>query len=334
MKDSFILYTSYTNAFLGLSNEQAGELIKAIFLFVTTGEQQEVSDPTTRFAYNLIIEQIIQNDRKYAQKCERLRANAQKGGLQKAANAAAANDCQQKQANATEDSKCKQMVANGSKCKQIGGDMICNDMICNEMNNKEEDNKKKDEPSLCATAQSSSSSEYSEVVEYWNAAVEKHGSAMRPLRGLTENRKAAIRARLREHKPNGMEAIRQMIDKAAVSDFLNGKNSRNAIFTFDRLMSPSMFQKTLEGNYDNHAEQQPQAQQPTQQEPSSIARLMDEREQPQTDRETEARQRFIGMIEIVKRNPKHRCMAALKAAYENKTLQGLGIDWKPSDVER
>ena len=60
---------------------------------------------------------------------------------------------------------------------------------------------------------------------------------------------------------------------------------------------------------------------------------MDEREQQQPDRDTEAYQRFIGMIEIVKRNPKHRCMAALKAAYENKTLQSLGIDWKPSDVE-
>lgn len=200
--------------------------------------------------------------------------------------------------------------------------------------NKEEDNKKKDEPSLCAEAQSSSSSEYLQVVEYWNAAVEKHGSAMRPLRGLTENRKAAIRARLREHKPNGMEAIRQMIDRATVSDFLNGRNSRNAIFTFDRLMSPSMFQKTLEGNYDNQATTgQPQEQQPTQQEPSSIARLMDEREQPQPDRDGEAYQRFIGMIEIVKRNPKHCCMAALRAAYDNKMLQGLGIDWKPSDTE-
>lgn len=329
MKDSFILYTSYTNAFLGLSNEQAGELIKAIFLFVTTGEQQEVSDPTTRFAYNLIIEQIIQNDRKYAQKCERLRANAQKGGLQKAANAAAANDCQQTQANATEDSKCKQMVANASKCKQIGGDMICNDMICNEMNNKEEDNnKKKDEPSLCAGAQSSSSSDYSSVVDYWNAAVEKHGSAMRPLRGLTENRKAAIRARLREHKQEGMEAIRQMIDKAVVSDFLNGRNSRNAIFTFDRLMSPSMFQKTLEGNFDN-AEQAPQEQQPT-----SIGKLMQEQQAPPKDEQQEQRERFEAMIELCEKNPKHRCMAALRMAYENKTLQSLGISWKPSDAER
>ena len=324
MKDSFILYTSYTNAFLGLSNEQAGELIKAIFLFVTTGEPQEISDPTTRFAYNLIIEQIIQNDRKYAQKCERLRANAQKGGLQKAANAAAANDCQQTQANATEVSKSKQMVANGSKCKQIGGDMIRNDMICNDMI-KEEDNKKKDKPSLCAGAQSSSSSDYSFVVEYWNNAVKEHGSAMRPLRGLTENRKAAIRARLREHKQDGMEAIRQMIDKAVVSDFLNGRNSRNAIFTFDRLMSPSMFQKTLEGNFDN-AEKQEKPQEQT-----SIGRLMQEQQEEPKNERQEKRERFEAMIELCRKNPKHRCMAALRMASENGTLRELGIDWQPQD---
>lgn len=325
MKDSFILYTSYTNAFLGLSNEQAGELIKAIFLFVTTGEPQEISDPTTRFAYNLIIEQIIQNDRKYAQKCERLRANAQKGGLQKAANAAAANDCQQTQANATEVSKSKQMVANGSKCKQIGGDMICNDMICNDMIKEEEDNKKKDEPSLCAGAQSPSSSDYSLVVEYWNNAVKEKGSAMRPLRGLTENRKAAIRARLREHKQDGMEAIRQMIDKAVVSDFLNGRNSRNAIFTFDRLMSPSMFQKTLEGNFDNAVgNQEPKEQ-------TSIGRLMQEQHEEPKDERQEKRERFEAMIELCRKNPKHRCMAALKMASENGTLRELGIDWQPQD---
>lgn len=322
MKDSFILYTSYTNAVLGLSNEQAGELIKAIFVFVTTGEPQEVSDPTTRFAYNLITEQIVQNDKKYAQKCERLRANAQKGGLQKAAKAAAANDCQQTQANATEVSKSKQMVANGSKSKQIGGDMICNDMICNDMN-KEEDNKKKAELSLCAGAQSSSSFDYSSVVEYWNEAVQKSGSAMRKLKGLTENRKAAIRARLREHKQEGVEAIRQMIDKAVTSDFLNGKNNRNAIFTFDRLMTPSMFQKTLEGNFDNASTT---AAEPPQ---STIERLIDEQQGEQKTRQQEQRERFEQMIEAVRKNPNHRCKSVLVDAAKNGTLKKLGITLSP-----
>lgn len=332
MKDSFILYTSYTNAVLGLSNEQAGELIKAIFLFVTTGEPQEVSDPTTRFAYNLITDQIVQNDKKYAQKCERLKANARKGGLQKAANA---SNNLQTQANGTEDSNdyqklpiatnCYQMAANISNCKQIGGDMICNDMICNDKEEKED--KKKDEPSMCVDTHSSSSkpSDFEGLMQYWNDAVEKSGSAMNKLLRMTDRRVSAVRARMREHKPDGLAAVKRMIDKAVRSDFLNGRNSRNAIFTFDRLMAPEMFQKTLEGNYDNKPkdEQQPTAEQ------SSIGRLMQEQEAQRQDQNEEQRQRYKGMIAIVERNPQHRCRDALVMAYKNGTLKSLGIEWKP-----
>lgn len=329
MKDNFILYTLYYDAIMRLTDEQAGRLLKAIYRYVKTEQEEDITDPSIAFAYTLVITQVKESSRKYEEKCKRLRENASKGGLQKAANQS--NDLQQL-ANATQDSNCKQMVANGSNCKQKLADVsIRQDKTRQDKTiNKEEDNNKKDEPSLCAGAQSSSSSDYSEVVEYWNAAVEKHGSAMRPLRGLTDNRKAAIRARLREHKQEGMEAIRQMIDKAVVSDFLNGRNSRNAIFTFDRLMSPSMFQKTLEGNFDNAGQAAPQEQQAT-----SIGKLMQEQQQAAPkDEQQEQRERFEAMIELCRQNPKHRCMAALRMAYENKTLQSLGISWKPSDAER
>ena len=199
MKDNFILYTLYYDAIMCLTDEQAGRLIKAIYRYVKTETEEEITDPSIAFAYTLIVTQIKESSRKYEEKCKRLRENASKGGLQKAANAS--NDLQE-QANATEDSKSKQMVANGSKCKQNLADVsIRQDKTRQDKTTiNKEDKDKKDELSICAEAQSSSSSDYSEVVEYWNAAVEKHGSAMRPLRGLTENRKAAIRARLREQR--------------------------------------------------------------------------------------------------------------------------------------
>ena len=319
MKDNFILYTSYKDAIMVLSDEQAGQLLKAIFEFATTGVKQEIGDTAVKFAYMLIVSQIETSNKQYEKKCERMRAN-----IQKRWNTTENKSIQED----TSAYDCIQPNTNEYNGIQSNTD-VCLDRIDRiDRKNKEEDNKKKDEPSLCATAQSSSSSDYSEVVEYWNAAVEKHGSAMRPLRGLTENRKAAIRARLREHKQEGMAAIRQMIDKAVVSDFLNGRNSRNAIFTFDRLMSPSMFQKTLEGNFDN-AEQAPQEQQPT-----SIGKLMQEQQAAPKNEQQEQRERFEAMIELCRQNPKHRCMAALRMAYENKTLQSLGISWKPSDAER
>ena len=319
MKETFILYTSYKDAIMVLSDEQAGRLLKAIFEYATTGIKQEIDDTAVKFAYMLIASQIESSNKQYEKKCERLRAN-----IQKRWNTNVSNDVQDD----TEVSDQIQSHTKEYKSIQKNTD-VCLDRYDRydryDRKNKEEDNKKKDEPSFCAGAQSSSSSDYSLVVEYWNNAVKEHGSAMRPLRGLTENRKAAIRARLREHKQEGMAAIRQMIDKAVVSDFLNGRNSRNAIFTFDRLMSPSMFQKTLEGNFDNKPkdEQQPTAEQ------SSIGRLMQEQAQQREDRNKEQRQRYEGMIAIVERNPQHRCREALVMAYKNGTLKSLGIEWKP-----
>ena len=317
MKETFILYTSYKDAIMVLSDEQAGRLLKAIFEYATTGIKQEIDDTAVKFAYMLIVSQIESSNKQYEKKCERLRAN-----IQKRWNTNVSNDVQDD----TEVSDEIQSHTKEYKSIQKNTD-VCLDRYdrYDRKNKEEEDNKKKDEPSLCAGAQSSSSSDYSLVVEYWNNAVKEHGSAMRPLRGLTENRKAAIRARLREHKQEGMAAIRQMIDKAVVSDFLNGSNSRNAIFTFDRLMAPEMFQKTLEGNYDNKPkdEQQPTAEQ------SSIGRLMQEQAQQREDRNKEQRQRYEGMIAIVERNPQHRCREALVMAYKNGTLKSLGIEWKP-----
>ena len=150
---------------------------------------------------------------------------------------------------------------------------------------------------------------------------------MRTLRGLTENRKAAIRARLREHKKEGVEAIRQMIDKAVMSDFLNGKNSRNNIFTFDRLMQPSMFQKTLEGNFDNApatVNEPPQ---------SHIGQLIDEQQAEQKTRAQEQRERFEQMIEAVRQNPNHRCKSVMLEAAKNGTLKKLGIKLSPDIFE-
>lgn len=319
MKETFILYTSYKDAIMVLSDEQAGRLLKAIFEYATTGIKQEIDDTAVKFAYMLIVSQIESSNKQYEKKCERLRAN-----IQKRWNTNVSNDVQDD----TEVSDEIQSHTKEYKSIQKNTD-VCLDRYDRydryDRKNKEEDNKKKDEPSLCAGAQSSSSSDYSLVVEYWNNAVKEHGSAMRPLRGLTENRKAAIRARLREHKQEGMAAIRQMIDKAVVSDFLNGRNSRNAIFTFDRLMSPSIFQKTLEGNFDN-AEKQEKPQEQT-----SIGRLMQEQQAEPKNERQEKRERFKAMIELCKKNPKHRCMAALRMASENGTLRELGIDWQPQD---
>ena len=317
MKDTFILYTSYKDAIMILSDEQAGRLLKAIFEYATTGVKIEIDDTAVKFAYMLIVSQIESSNRQYEKKCERNRENAAKRWQ-----SMATENIQTQEVNATE---CDGIQTDATECDGIRTDALdrYDRYDRNDRKNKEEDNKKKAELSLCAGAQSSSSFDYSSVVEYWNEAVQKSGSAMRKLKGLTENRKAAIRARLREHKQEGVEAIRQMIDKAVASDFLNGKNNRNAIFTFDRLMTPSMFQKTLEGNFDNASTT---AAEPPQ---STIERLIDEQQGEQKTRQQEQRERFEQMIEAVRKNPNHRCKSVLVDAAKNGTLKKLGITLSP-----
>lgn len=317
MKDTFILYTSYKDAIMILSDEQAGRLLKAIFEYATTGVKIEIDDTAVKFAYMLIVSQIESSNRQYEKKCERNRENAAKRWQ-----SMATENIQTQEVNATE---CDGIRTDATECDGIRKDALdrYDRYDRNDRKNKEEDDKKKAELSLCAGAQSSSSFDYFSVVEYWNEAVQKSGSAMRKLKGLTENRKAAIRARLREHKQEGVEAIRQMIDKAVASDFLNGKNNRNAIFTFDRLMTPSMFQKTLEGNFDNASTT---AAEPPQ---STIERLIDEQQGEQKTRQQEQRERFEQMIEAVRKNPNHRCKSVLVDAAKNGTLKKLGITLSP-----
>lgn len=68
------------------------------------------------------------------------------------------------------------------------------------------------------------------------------------IRALSDARKTAIRARLRQYS---VEDIGTVFAKAEASDFLKGLNARNWSATFDWLLNGNNFAKVLDGNYDN-----------------------------------------------------------------------------------
>lgn len=86
------------------------------------------------------------------------------------------------------------------------------------------------------------------VVEFFNKSVVECGSVLPKIKGATGKRVGYIKARIREF---GLEAVYEVISKAAASDFLNGKNQRGWVASFDWIMLPTNFPKVLEGNYDN-----------------------------------------------------------------------------------
>lgn len=87
---------------------------------------------------------------------------------------------------------------------------------------------------------------YAKIVDFFNTETKGvFGCVRYP---ISEQRQGSIRARIREH---GMEAFKEMIKKAAKSDFLKGGSKSGFKASFDWMIKPNNFPKIIEGNYDN-----------------------------------------------------------------------------------
>lgn len=88
---------------------------------------------------------------------------------------------------------------------------------------------------------------YHEIQNLFNGIC---GQKLKPITRLTDGRKKAIKARWNSEGKK-IEVFETLFKKAAESTFLTGNNQRNFMATFDWLMKPENFVKTIEGNYDN-----------------------------------------------------------------------------------
>ena len=70
-RKSFMLYLDTSKQWDMLTNEQAGILIKALFLYTQTGEQLCSEDGMLMMAFSFIAGQIDRDNDKYEQKCNR-----------------------------------------------------------------------------------------------------------------------------------------------------------------------------------------------------------------------------------------------------------------------
>ena len=294
MKDNFVLHLSFYEAVMMLTDEQAGCLFKALMDFAKNGSVLEASDPIVSFAFRAMSAQINASNKKYADKCEQNRQNI----LKRYTNTGNSNDCRHELPSNTDVYETYERIPIDREIDKI--------------------DRKKERKNNIAEDKSSVSShdDSSEVMRYWNESIKAHMSAIRPLKVMSNKRRAAVRARL--HECGGdINQIYRMIDNAVTSDFLNGKNRDSKIFTFDQLFAPSMFGKTLEGNFNDAPSR-----------PSEVTKLIEDNKVV-VDKEESAKERFIQMIAIYKGNPKSMAVAPLMDAYKNGTLKSLGIDFEP-----
>lgn len=351
MNDSFILYTSYYAIIEGLTDEQLGKLMRAIFIYARDGEVINL-EPTLRMAFAFIKDDMERNQAKYNEKREKLRANAQKRWQKKQLDANA-EEPQQKHTKAY---KSMQLDANAEIA--LHNDNVYDNEYVNDNVDDNDVSKETDilEPSkegiLSASVKTeapaggkvskSQKIDYAGIKEYWNRKHYETKSVMPPITLMTENRKVMVKARLRQCKGD-VKTLYRAIDIAMASDFMNGNNKKGWVSKFDWIFGNEQnFAKVLEGNFNNTepaASQQPQSAEARAQDPAATERLsigeryeLAKHRQPASQQDQDNKFRWVIQQNLadLKKNPRNKpAKDSLARFYEKGVLQRLGIDWKP-----
>lgn len=348
MNDSFILYTSDYQLIEGLTDEQLGQLTRALFIYARDGEVINL-EPVVRMAFVFIKDKIDRNQAKYQKKCERLRANAQKRwGMQKDANDTEACNTIQKN---TKEYKSMQKHTNG--CLYDSDSDSDSDSVSDSDVSKETDILEPSKEGILSASvkteapaggkvSKSQKIDYAGIKEYWNRKHDETKSVMPPITLMTENRKVMVKARLRQCKGD-VKTLYRAIDIAMASDFMNGNNKKGWVSKFDWIFGNEQnFAKVLEGNFNNTepaASQQPQSAEARAQDPAATARpSIGERyeqakhQQPAPQQSQDDKFRWIIQqnLDDLKKNPHNKpAKDSLARFYEHGVLQRLGINWKP-----
>ena len=337
MNDSFILYTSDYQLIEGLTDEQLGQLTRALFVYARDGEVIKL-EPVVRMAFVFIKDKIDRNQQKYQKKCERNREN-----IRKRWNKSNTNDTKENE-RIPNDTSVYERIPNDTtrylydSDSDSDSDSDVSKETDNNIPSKEglsiSENPKVDPARRCAKI------DFAAIKQYWNTKHDQSGSAMRRLTLMSDQRKSNVRARIREYGGD-VQKVYKAIDKAMASDFMNGKNGKGWVASFDWMMCPSNFPKVLEGNYDNDqtaGSKQPQAAAKAQ-DPSATARpSIGERyeqakhQQPASQQIRDDKFRWVIQqnLDDLKKNPRNKpAKDSMARFYEQGVLQRLGIDWKP-----
>ena len=347
MNDSFILYTSYYALIEGLTDEQLGQLTRAIFLYARDGKSIKL-EPVVRMAFAFIKDNIERNQDKYQAKCEKNRQIALERERKK-------REAREKADNTNVHERSRTCENNTNVHERSPYD---NDNEYDNDNDNDNDNdvsKETIEPSkegiLSASVKTeapaggkvskSQKIDYAGIKEYWNRKHEETKSVMPPITLMTENRKVMVKARLRQCKGD-VKTLYRAIDIAMASDFMNGNNKKGWLGKFDWIFGNEQnFAKVLEGNFNNTepaASQQPQgatmAQDPAATARPSIGELYEQakHQQPASQQSQDDKFRWVIQQNLadLKKNPHNNpAKDSLTRYYERGVLQRLGIDWKP-----
>lgn len=236
-KKFFILYNDQKEIFDQLSDELAGQLIKALFEYEATKEMPQLPEPLN-FIMIPIKQALDRHMKKYVNICEKNRINGQLGGLAK-------NKGKRPLATASERYN---PLANGSDSSEE---------VINKkeevINNKEYKNSLSEIENSRQSSPKKSNVPYLEIIKLYD----KHlGNIFPTVRlPLADHRRRALRARWL----SDLKSLRQwdkFFNIIAQSDFLmgriTGRDGRTYRGSLDSIITPSMCTKILEDHFSNY----------------------------------------------------------------------------------
>lgn len=237
MKASMIFYASWKEALQGLPDSVRLEVYEAAIDFAMSGEEPDLSGAAA-LAFSFIRQDIIRDIQKYERICERNRANGKKGGAPIGnRNALKAEKGQTTQNNPNNPLESK-TTQNNPNDNDDDNDVINDNNI----------GLSNDNPPVESGSLSSFALDMKSLMGFFNTTMKNSGALIPAIRTISGPRKTHTLARIREH---GAGAFRLMVETAAQSDFLNGRNAKAWTANYDWLIKPENFVKVIEGNYKN-----------------------------------------------------------------------------------
>ena len=272
-KESFIFHREWKDAIAKLPDEMRLEILEAIIEYGTTGQQKEVSQLADAFVY-LAKSKIDKDSEKYEVKCNQRKEAIKKRWKKNNDNSVSNSDTKRYEAIRNDTNGYETIRTDTNGYEAIRNDTRNTSRINSYSDNDCDSDSEGDSDNMSSTSIASeehsnlSSSLHSEdlsfpavaetdepekrfhknFMDFFNQEIKTAGAVIKPIQIMTDKRKGLLNARLREC---GKQKLAIAIQKAARSDFLNGKNERAFIATFDWIIKPNNFPKVLEGNYDN-----------------------------------------------------------------------------------
>ena len=277
-KKSWLFYKTWNNMFLKLPKAEAGELLQAMCA-LEEGVEFTIENPILEAVFSTIKEQMLANTERFYKEKEK-RQNASKKGVEARAEKKKQSDNESLTNNQPVVNKPltnRQPIVNESLTNRLPN-VTYKDKDKDEDEDKVEDEDKdeveeKDKKTKTVSHSSLRSecsvpetgfgdsengqpdekipvereqTNYKAVVDSYNSLCKSFPKVTK----LSERRRKAIRARLKEYS---LAELEKAFALAEESEFLKGANNRNWMASFDWIISDSNLPKVLEGKYANRA---------------------------------------------------------------------------------